>query len=628
MYAPHDPADAGVTTALERARSLHDKVRAAANRTKAQMGTTRRAADELQLSALCLVRSVAGLIWTHARMAGRDQPPARVDRRTGLPHRPGLPRRSRTPGTARRRRDKLAILEDRLREYRLLGAYDSQSKVRRAPSSRGPCGRQRVATASVQTANLQTPPAPPAACRRRCSASWMPPGGSSSWSAGRPRRCTPANTWVAQPLAGSPQPGGGPACSSWGETARRAPRARPECLRTPPLPPPPLQAPLVQEVLAFCEMAHSEDSATASFADVVHRRPRRAPPRTPPMRAADARCRGSRCRRSARPDARLRLAPSSAAGRTTCTARRCPSHPRWAGRSRRCSVHAGGRYEAGEGARLQRPPPERGARAAADACAGRGAAGRARVGAAQGPGGELPRRDGPLGGRQHQARRRCAAPGPPPGACPGHGGGRRSHARSLLRRRQADIAGGCRAAMPQPRAAACRCRRDEPSAGAAFSEASQSCGQYGGKLSLRPFTAAGGEPRRASTPPSLGAALGAVPARCPRPAARCRSRRPPPSPSGRPAPPPARAALQGAAPARAARTTARARWSCFATSTSPGAPGRGVTAAPTPPASAAPLPLPSGRVHRRSCAIAHRLRRWRRAQPRPTAAPRGRPAAG
>ena len=55
-YAPQDPADAGVTTALERARNLHDKVRAAANRTKAQMGATRRAADDLQLAALCLVR--------------------------------------------------------------------------------------------------------------------------------------------------------------------------------------------------------------------------------------------------------------------------------------------------------------------------------------------------------------------------------------------------------------------------------------------------------------------------------------------------------------------------------------------------------------------------------------------
>lgn len=55
LYSPHeDPADAGVTTALERARTLHDKVRAAANRLKSAAGPARRADGEL--SALCLVR--------------------------------------------------------------------------------------------------------------------------------------------------------------------------------------------------------------------------------------------------------------------------------------------------------------------------------------------------------------------------------------------------------------------------------------------------------------------------------------------------------------------------------------------------------------------------------------------
>jgi hypothetical protein len=62
MLRTQDPAEAGVTTALERARNLHDKVRAATNRAKANRPTT----DGQELVALTLVRFVRTCIDEHA----------------------------------------------------------------------------------------------------------------------------------------------------------------------------------------------------------------------------------------------------------------------------------------------------------------------------------------------------------------------------------------------------------------------------------------------------------------------------------------------------------------------------------------------------------------------------------
>ncbi len=103
MLRTQDPADAGVTTALERARSLHDRVRAAANTAKANRRTT----DGQELVALSFVRSV--------------QRPAVILQveHTSLD----------IMWMLVCCRDKLALLEDKLREYRLLNAYDSQAKV-------------------------------------------------------------------------------------------------------------------------------------------------------------------------------------------------------------------------------------------------------------------------------------------------------------------------------------------------------------------------------------------------------------------------------------------------------------------------------------------------------------------
>jgi hypothetical protein len=171
------------------------------------MGATRRGAEELQLATLCLVRCA------RATPAAPPAPPACGGSRP----------------TARARRDKLAILEDRLREYRLLSAYDSQSKVRAAGGRPEP-----------RTPPIPPPPAAPAPPPGARPTAWPPPAArrpadlhalpAGRLAAGAHRGVQGGHAAALQRTRGSARPRLGPGSSS---------RARP-----PPAPAPPAPQPL------------------------------------------------------------------------------------------------------------------------------------------------------------------------------------------------------------------------------------------------------------------------------------------------------------------------------------------------------------------------------------------------